>query len=52
MERTPHQASVVFPVQDEAAVAAALEQKGLRVADLKINRDTIEVEVKKYDRDE
>jgi len=52
MERTPHQASVVFPVQDEAAVAAALEQKGLRVADLKINRDTIEVEVMKHDRDE
>ncbi|PYI53104.1 ATP-binding protein [Paenibacillus flagellatus] len=40
---------VVFPVQDEAAIASTLLEKGIRVADLKIKKDIIEVEVKKDD---
>lgn len=49
MEPSQSNPTVVFPVQDREAIASKLEEKGIRVTDLKIKRDIIEVEVKKHD---
>ncbi|TMV50588.1 HAMP domain-containing protein [Paenibacillus mesophilus] len=49
MEPAQGNPTVVFPVQDQAAIATKLEEKGIRVTELKIKQDIIEVEVKKHD---
>lgn len=49
MGTAPDSPTVVFPVQDETTIAARLEEKGIRVAEVKVKRDIIEVEVKKHE---
>ncbi|RKN66127.1 ATP-binding protein [Paenibacillus ginsengarvi] len=49
MTPPPPHATVVFPVQDEGGIASRLEEAGMRVKELKVRQDIIEVEVKQDD---